>query len=309
MSSQDGSFWQSFGQKGEKLNVFTSSVLPADVALASISNMIVEALWWLRRNHTEEASDSCQSSSWGNDGELASATMEVGGLVIEREFEEQGIGRLSVFRPALQNSMPLSRAKISDECLVRVLFDDGTRLQFRSHALPHSEIPQPGATDTFSLLSKQGADLEMSFGMPLGFEQYVRATRGLLRHLAETPAQRQQAADTLRALTKLERRRGVEILWRHGALSTCTSSGASPVGCGSSSTTAVAPRVAAGVGLEITSSLSFPCGSSLLGTAMDHADVNDIHAACRIQEAVRKTRETCAAIEGVMATRSHLTCM
>jgi hypothetical protein len=241
--------------------------------------MVVEALWWLRRNHAEESTRYLHTPC-----ELPSPTAEVTGWIIERDLAEDGVGRISIFRPAFGTTAPSSTPK---ECLVRVLFEDGTRLEFKSQASPRDPIPQPSAGDTFRLLSVKGESLEMSFGLPLGFESHVRAARLLLRHLAESPAQRRKAAEAMSALARVESRRGAEVLWRHGAASVPATPPATPA----------CVRLGLGIGVDNTPSPLPREPSSAIKADRTGA------ASLLISEALNKTRDACAAIEGVMAAR------
>jgi len=185
VSSQRGRFWSHRGE------VLVAELLPPDEPGSMVGAYVVEACRWLRHNGAER---SVQEPS-------PKPKLSSRGWSPEAEVAEPGVARLVVFADA-------------DERLVRILFEDGGRMEFRATA---SEVRRglqpPREGDEFRLLDAEGAMLRRTFGAPLGAERHVAVVRALLRRLSACPEEDHSAA----LLAEAAQRQGRLLLLRQGA--------------------------------------------------------------------------------------------
>lgn len=214
-STQGCRFWQCLGPMGDSLGVVASCVLPVDSASALLSECVSEALRWLRFNRSETSSAAAAACACAErrppPTQDAGRSGDARGWLLERDFFEEGVGRLSVFAGSAGS------AGAGSPRLVRVLFADASRLEFSAGPA----LARPAAGCPFRLLTASGEVLQRSFGLPLGCEAHAHAACALLARVAEPAAarQRQRHASALAAQHALAATaRGSALLRAHGVL-------------------------------------------------------------------------------------------
>mmetsp|Transcript_114365 Transcript_114365/g.364569 ORF Transcript_114365/g.364569 Transcript_114365/m.364569 type:complete len:604 (-) Transcript_114365:67-1878(-) len=230
-SAQQGRFW-THSHAGHR-DVLCVDVLPADGAGIQLSRWVLEAVRWLRFNRAElglgrggaddgegrplyVGSAPCQHPG-AHSAELGVQTLpesaaaeQSGGWVPERDQAEEGVGSITVFRPA--GSAPV----LNERRLVRILFRDAVRLQCTLRADSRGVLAMPVASDPFRLLDRGGRVLTRSFGEPLGCEAYADVARRFIRRVAADPAEVQKSMEANTLLADQERRRDVLLLQLRG---------------------------------------------------------------------------------------------
>eukprot|EP00747_Dinoflagellata_sp_TGD_P210552 gnl/TRDRNA2_/TRDRNA2_83819_c0_seq1.p1 gnl/TRDRNA2_/TRDRNA2_83819_c0~~gnl/TRDRNA2_/TRDRNA2_83819_c0_seq1.p1 ORF type:complete len:675 (+),score=101.12 gnl/TRDRNA2_/TRDRNA2_83819_c0_seq1:52-2076(+) len=262
-STLRGKFWvRSRHADGAALGVVFAGMLPASSPDACVSANIAEALKWLQHNHAEDAMDDLRGSHVSTTIQSTEAVglmsadatgssfsiidtdskQSPSGWALVRDVMEEGVGRISVFRP-----LGTSWLAMDPKRLVRILFADTARLEFVArcydHATNNALLQPPIASDSFRLLDSHGEVHVRSFGEPGGSREhyYAETTRRLVARLpdedpnggdSEGPARPRCEAGAV--LAELEARRGAVLLKLHGD---CTSSNR-PISAQGSVTTA-----------------------------------------------------------------------
>jgi len=217
VSSQGGLFWTHSWTGGEE--VFASSALPSGGS-DSVLWQVFEAQRWLRHNRSEMA---CLLPSGPDQGALSDKIHVDGACaaswIRETKMRYPGLGCISVFRPrSRESAYGLNAASASSpQRLLRLLFDDATRLSFLTQTDSSGALKLPGGCSTFRLLSSSGAIVTRSFNDPADCDVYAQAALELVRRLTMVPDQR--ASQLLAArLTDGDRRRVATMHRLHAAL-------------------------------------------------------------------------------------------
>jgi len=214
-SSQGGRFWRHIGESGEELQVDCAALLPLDASSRSLSQLLTEARKWLRHNELQEAGSEVAMGA-ASTGPIARSCGSGGrtgsGWVIEGEAAEPGVGRLSLLR--LAGAGAGSDASVR---MVRVLFEDGTRVSFSARTSAGGGLGEVGDGDTFRALDARGETFVRSFGAPSPCERHALVARALFERLRVDPDEERVALSTGLALAAVEQRRSAVLLQVHGS--------------------------------------------------------------------------------------------
>eukprot|EP00929_Paragymnodinium_shiwhaense_P069663 TRINITY_DN35135_c0_g1_i4.p1 TRINITY_DN35135_c0_g1~~TRINITY_DN35135_c0_g1_i4.p1 ORF type:complete len:503 (-),score=75.11 TRINITY_DN35135_c0_g1_i4:90-1598(-) len=226
-SVNGGRFWQRFDANGSWVETLCAQVLPLDSQTKSITGYISEASEMLRRNRAEggpsfagdfapaELHDDWSAGKSGPAGERMSEASI--GWLLERDEVAADVGRISVFR---------SSGRLSLDRLVRVLFADGTRMDFSARAADHGQTMyqrlRPVLSEPVRLLNPDGERLHRSFTAHQGSEAHFQAALLLLDWLAVDPEGYRtltaHAAAVNDAVVAAERRRATCLLLSQGTV-------------------------------------------------------------------------------------------
>mmetsp|Transcript_65854 Transcript_65854/g.122888 ORF Transcript_65854/g.122888 Transcript_65854/m.122888 type:complete len:602 (+) Transcript_65854:95-1900(+) len=157
--------------------VLCAESLPIDIGSRMTSTLICEGRKWLRHNSL------CIGAKPTASIESSAPASDFVGWILVKDFTWPEVCTLSLF--ATTAAAVPSQPQSSDY-LVRIIFDDRTRMSFLLAVPPEgwsADLGNIAMEGCFHLIDAQGHRHERSFRMPLGCEIYVELALRALRHV------------------------------------------------------------------------------------------------------------------------------